>query len=159
MAAYTSTNAFSARGTLLQYIQPSSSPAAYITVTELRKLAFTGTKLDTSDVTNMQSGVFREYIATLLDSGELTFEGNYVPNDATQDQVFRTFFNTAKQATWQIVLPSTSGVGAGQVNSGTGIGGNIVFVGWVASVDISLPVDKEGTISGKIKITGAITIP
>src|SRR5437899_1567260 len=150
--AYTSTAAFAGRGRLLQYIQRGPTPATCVTVAELRKLAFTGTKLDTADVTNMQSGVFREYIATLLDSGELSFEGNYLPQDATQDQVFRTFFNTAKQATWQIVLPSTSGPAGGA-------GGNITFVAWVVSVDISVPVDKEASISGKLKITGAIGLP
>lgn len=53
-------------------------------IAEVTKIDFGGIKLDTVEVTNMAStGGWREYIATLLDGGDVTFDINYVPTAAT----------------------------------------------------------------------------
>lgn len=139
--SYTTSQAFAGRGTALkaQY----GSPLAYTELAEIKKISFTGSKYDLADVTNMQSGNFREWLPTLADSGELSFEANFIPGDATQVEL-TALFNAATLTAWQVILPNGLGT--------------ISFNGYVTSIDRDIPVDKEGSISGKIKITGQITI-
>jgi len=45
-------------------------------------------KLSATEVSNMGSpNTYKEFIAGLRDGGEITFEGNYIPKDATQINV------------------------------------------------------------------------
>ena len=143
---YTSSAAFSPRGTQLMYqLTPS---LGYQLFAEIKQADFSGQKLDLADVTNFESGQFREYLATLLDSGEVTFKGNFIPSDASQAAVL-TLFNGATRAAWQIVLP---------IDPNTGLPfGHFTFQAFVSGFEWGLPIDKEATISGKLKVTGPIT--
>ena len=144
--AYTQSQAFSPRGTQLLY--QISGSVAYTPLAEIKQADFSGQKLDLADVTNFQSGQFREYLATLLDSGDLTFKGNFIPSDASQAALLG-FFNNASRVNYELILP---------INTTTGLPyGHFLFTGFVAGYEWSLPIDKEATISGKIKITNAIT--
>lgn len=144
--AYIASAAFSPRGTQLLYqITPS---LGYQLFAEIKQADFSGQKLDLADVTNFQSGQFREYLATLLDSGELSFKGNFIPSDASQQAVLN-LFNTASRNSWQVILP---------INPNTGLTyGHFTFLAFVAGFEWGLPIDKEATIMGKLKITGQIT--
>jgi hypothetical protein len=139
--SYTSSQAFVGRGSILQIGSGSSSPYTFTQLAEVRKIQFSGTKYDLADVTNMQSGAFREWLPTLADSGELSFEANMIPGDATQ-QALLNYFNNATLLPVQIVLPNGLGVFA--------------FNGYVTTFERDLPIDKEAMISAKIKITGQI---
>ena len=139
---YTTSQAFAGRGTKLE--AQYGSPLAFTELAEIKKISFTGSKYDLADVTNMQSGNFREWLPTLADSGELSFEANYIPGDATQSAL-TGLFNAATLTAWKVILPG-------------GLG-EITFNGYVTSLDRDIPVDKEGSISGKIKITGQIGTP
>jgi tail tube protein len=141
--AYISSQASAGRGVLLQYQNGSASPAVYVTISEMRKMSITGAKYDLADVTNVQSGAFREWLPTLADSGELNFEGNYIPGDATQD-VLNTAFVNAILTGFRILF--------------NGATGNIAFNAYVVGIDRTIEVDKAITISGKLKITGPITL-
>ena len=90
----------------------------------------------------MESGTTREWLPTLKDSGEISFEANLIPGDATQASLIATF-NAAMLVPIQIVLPNGLGTFA--------------FNAYIQSIDRDLPLDKEATISGKLKITGEIT--
>jgi predicted secreted protein len=79
----------------------------------------------------------------LADSGEVSFNGNYIPSDTSQQEL-TAMFNAATLSNWKVVLPG---------NRGT-----ITFLAYVSSLDRAFPVDKEATIAGKLKITGPITI-
>jgi len=149
MSTYTNSNAFAARGTILQY---STNPpsVAYTPLLEIKKIGFSGTKYDLADVTNMNSSNFREWLPTLADSGDLTFEGNLIPNDPTELALVG-FFNNATLVTWEVVLPADANQG---FNTSLG---TFTFLAYVASIDRTLPVDKEASISGKLKITGKIS--
>lgn len=138
---YVSSQAAAGRGTQLNMGSALVSPT-YTTLAEQIKVGMSGSKLDIEDVTNMESGIFREKLATLLDSGEISFEGNYIATDATQAALL-TAYNTAALLPWQIVLPGTLGTWS--------------FLAYVGSVDFDIQVDKKMTISGKLTITGART--
>ena len=142
---YTSSAAFSPRGSILSYQLASS--LGYTPIAELQQLDFTGQKLDLADVTNYQSGIFKEWLATLLDSGDMTFKGNFIPSDVTQAQILE-YFNTATRVQWYLTLPT---------NPATNLPyGHFTFTGFVSEFSWQLPIEKQGMISGKIKITGNI---
>ncbi len=143
---YTSSQAFSPRGTQLLYQTVAS--IGYLLLAEIKQADFSGQKLDLADVTNFQSGQYREFLATLLDSGDLTYKGNFIPSDSSQASLLG-FFNAAQLVAWKVVLPT---------NPSTSLPyGHFTFNAFVSSLEFGLPNDKEATISGKLKITGPIT--
>src|SRR5208337_2934388 len=102
---YVRSQAFAGRSTVLQYsTNPPSVP--YVQAAEVKTIGFSGAKYDMADVTNMQSGNFKEWLPTLGDSGDLAITGNMIPNDQTEVDIIG-FFNNATLATWEIVLPAT----------------------------------------------------
>lgn len=125
-------NAWAGRGTQLRL--------GGNTIAEITKIQQTGSKSDLVDVTNMDSGNVREKLATLIDSGEVAFEANYIPSDTTQVALLAAFNNQTLGA-WEIVLPSARGTWS--------------FSAYITALDIDTPVDKQATISGKLTITGA----
>ena len=143
---YTSSNAFSPRGSILSYQLATS--IGFTPIAELMQMDFSGQKLDLADVTNYQSGIFKEWLATLLDSGDLTIKGNFIPSDATQAQLL-SYFNTATRVQWYLTLPIAVGTGLPY--------GHFTFTGFVVEWSWNLPIEKQGIINGKIKITGPIT--
>jgi predicted secreted protein len=141
--SYTNSAAFSARGTTIGFlVEPSVS---YQLLAEIKEINFTGAKYDLADVTNYESGNFREWLTTLADSGEISFSGNYIPSDASQQQLLG-YFNNGTLVDWQITLPP-----AAMASS------PITFRAYVQSLEHNLPLDKEATISGKLKITGKVS--
>ena len=128
-------SAFAARGTQLQ--------RAGVTIAEVTKINKSGSKMDLVDVTNMDSpSFFREFLPTLNDSGELSFDCNFIPGDAAQQALLDDFNNQVKSA-YIIPLPSTKG--------------RFSFDGYVTTDDLDLTIDKAATKPGKVKVTGPIT--
>jgi len=151
MSTYVRSQAFAGRGSILQYsVNPPS--ISYTPMSEAKTLTFSGTKLDMADVTNFQSAIFREFLPTLLDSGDLTIAGNMIPNDTTEQDLI-SFFNTAALVIYQIVLPPGGNGADAYLNSE----GMFQFDAYVMSIDRAIPHDKEATITVKLKITGPIT--
>lgn len=146
--SYTNSKAFAGRGSSLQYTTNLS--VAYAVLSEVKTAQFSGAKADLADVTNFQSGNFREWLPTLNDAGELSFGGNLIPNDVTE-QALIGFFNNQTLVNWQVVLPANPAQGFA-----TSLG-TFSFKAFVTSLDYSVPVDKEASISGKLKITGVVT--
>lgn len=135
--------AFVARGTVIAFRTDPS--ASYSELAEIKSIDFSGSKYDLDDVTNYESGNFREWITTLADSGELSFTGNYIPSDVSQ-QSLRGFFNNGTLVAWQITLPAEADADD-----------PITFDAYVSSQDVNLPLDKAASITGKLKITGRIS--
>lgn len=140
---YTNSAAWSARGTVIAY--ETNPSVGFLPLAEIKDISFTGAKFDLADVTNYESGVFREWLTTLADSGELSFTGNYIPSDSSQSSLLG-FFNTGLLVSWQITLPATANASQ-----------PITFKAYVSSLEHSLPLDKEAMITGKLKITGAVS--
>lgn len=132
--------AFAPRGTLIQH---SPDDLTWLTIAEVKKIQHTGSKTDLADVTNLSSSGFREFLATLSDSGEVSIDANFVPKDAGQ-AILMTDFNNQALAYYMIVLPNSLG--------------QAQFQAYVSSSDFDLPFDKEGSRTIKLKITGPITV-
>jgi len=119
-------------GTLLQ--------RAGVTVLEIIKLGGPGMKADMKEVSNMLSpNTYKEFVAGLREGGDVTFEGNYIPKDATQITL-RTDFENGTQSSWTIVLPNALGTWT--------------FTAMVSAINPAYPVDDRIVVSGTLKITG-----
>ena len=98
--------ALSSFGTLLQ-MGDGGSPEAFTTIAEVGDIAGPELSVDTEEVTNHSSpGGYEEFIATIKRSGEVTFPINFIPTDATHNQVTGVLA-AAKNRTlknWRIVL-------------------------------------------------------
>lgn len=147
--SYTNSQAVAGRSSVLEYSTDAAS-VPFTTLAEIKTIQFSGMKYDLADVTNMQSSNFREWLPTLADSGDLSFDGNLIPNDASQADLI-AFFNAATLVAWKVVLPPAPQQGF-SVSLGT-----FSFNAYVSSIDRNIPVDKEMSLSGKLKITGRIS--
>jgi predicted secreted protein len=144
--SYNGSQSFAGRQTVLKYsVNPPSVP--YAELNEIKTIGFSGSKADVQDVTNMNSSQFKEWLPTLIDSGDLSLTGNMIPNDQSEVDVLG-FFNNLTLVYWEVVLPP--GIGF-PVSEGT-----FSFKAFVVSVDRTVPVEKEATLSLKLKITGPI---
>lgn len=142
--------AFRPQGLLLQVDNPAGSNGGFTTVAEVKKVDFTGGKSDTADVTSMDSaGAYREFLPTLLDSGELSFDGNYLGNADTTQAELQSTFDSQILANWKIILPTPPGENASR--------GTWTFKAFVTSFDPVFPIDKEASFTCKLKITGPRT--
>ena len=79
------TDALSAFQTLLQ-MGDGLTPEGFDTIAEVRTIGGPSLTLDTTDVTSHDSAdAFEEVLPTILRSGTITFELNYLPTDSTHD--------------------------------------------------------------------------
>jgi hypothetical protein len=60
-------------------------PETFTTIAEVVGISGPSLKLETIDVTNMDSNGWREKIPTLKDAGEVQLDMNYLPANATQN--------------------------------------------------------------------------
>ena len=150
--SYVRSQAFAGRGSVLQY---STNPpsVAYTQLAEIKTIGFSGMKYDLQDVTNMNSSNFKEWLPTLADSGDLAITGNLIPNDASEVDLI-SFFNNATLVKWEVVLPPGGNVDGTVFATSEG---TFSFSAYVSSIDRTIPVEKEASISVKLKITGRIT--
>lgn len=80
-----SSNAILAQGTIIAR-ETSPGSGTYTTIAEAKSIDGPGIDRDEIDVTHQQSpSKHREFIAGLRDSGEISFDVNYNPNDATHN--------------------------------------------------------------------------
>ena len=95
------TGALSAFGTLLR-IGDGATPENFTTITEVVEISGPNLALNTEDATSHDSpGGYEEWVGTILRTGEVSFDVNFLPTDATQsfaaglilDQVNRTLRN------------------------------------------------------------------
>lgn len=133
--------AFSGYGLFLKQ-GDGGSPEVFTAIPEVQNVDFTGSKVDTVDVTHAQSpNRAREFIATLIDSGECSFTANFLPTDAIQANLEATK-TAAKLVNWQVILPNSLGT--------------FHFAGLLHALDKNLDFTKEAKLTGKIKISGPI---
>ncbi|HXM32296.1 MAG TPA: phage tail tube protein [Chthoniobacterales bacterium] len=117
--------------------------ALMVPLLESIKFGGPGMKADMKEVSNMMSpSTYKEFIAGLREGGDITFEGNYIPKEATlSQQNARTDFEGGVLSNWCIALPA----------AGTGIW---MFSGYVTALTPAYPVDDRITVTGTIRITG-----
>lgn len=116
----------------------------FTTIAEITNISGPGIKMDLIDATHMESpNSFREYIPSLLDGTEISFDLNYLPGDTNQgglreDQLARAIRN------YQIVWTDEDG----STDS---------FAGYVTDFTPSAKIDDKLSASATIKITGPIS--
>src|ERR1043165_6469472 len=106
----------------------AASPEQFTTLAEVRKISWGGRKVDLAEVTSMDSGNVREWIATLRDPGELDLDVNYLPTNATQTAML-TAFDAGTTKNWKLVLPQSLGTWS--------------FAGIITQDDLDFEPDKE----------------
>jgi predicted secreted protein len=115
----------------------------YTTVAECRSITGPGYTGDTVEVTNHSSvGAFREHIASLLDGGNLTFDMNFIPTEATQDQTngLMSKYLTRARTSFRLLMRD---------------GSYLDFQGFVTGMGLTFPIDNVQTASVTVKVTGA----
>jgi len=126
----------------------STDGTTFTPVNQLKTVSFTGTKLDTEDITSMSSpNSFREFAPTLLDSGQVSISGVFDPHDTGQTS-FAAAFNAITLLTCKLVFPVMVGDSTGFTRE---------FSGYVTEYTLSDAFDKSANLSATIKITGQIT--
>ena len=134
-------------GTLLQ-IGDGASPEVFTTIAEINSIDGPNLARETQEVTHMESpDQYREYIGGLLDGGEVSFEGNYVPRHATHGAtagtgLFSKFADgSVGTHNFKIALPGTPTAAW-------------AFKGILTSLEPKHPHDDKMEISGTIKVSG-----
>lgn len=139
--------ATSSFGTLLQ-IGDGGAPENFVTISEVLDISGPALSLSTAETTNQDStGGWEEFVGTILRSGEVTFDVNFLPTDATQsfaaglilDMVNRTLRN------FQLIF----------TDAGTT---TWAFAALVTGFEPSAPVDGKLSASVGLKISGQPTL-
>ncbi len=116
----------------------------FTTVAEVNNISLNGRSLELIDGTHMESpNSHREYIPSLLDSGEVTFDVNFLPAHAQQVGLETDRTNRVKRnftLTWTDTAATTYS-----------------FSGYVTGFDVQSQIDDKLSGSVTIKITGPIT--
>lgn len=98
------------------------------------------------DMTTHDSpGGIKEFVAGLIDSGELSLDGLFEPGDAGQVAINADFYSRTSRA-FVLTLPAAMGANI----SGTGI--------IIKPLEVGAPIDGAVPFKATIAITGAITV-
>ncbi|MGE5553295.1 MAG: phage tail tube protein [Betaproteobacteria bacterium] len=137
-------NAISAFGTLLKIGDGATPTENFTTIAEVTNISGPGFALETAEATSHSSpGGWREYIATLLDAGEVTFDINFLPTDPTHGYstgLLRDMVNRTKR-NFKLVFPDASNT-------------TWTFAAFVTGFEPSEPIDDKLSASVTLKITG-----
>lgn len=137
----------SAFGTLLQMEDPGS-PGSYLTIAEVKNIQGPGLTLDTLETTTHSStGAWKEFIGTLLDGGEVTFDVNYVPTNATHGNTSGIISRLRLRAmtNFKLIFPNVGNT-------------TWLFAGLVTAFNPSAPTDDFLGASVTIKLSGQPTL-
>jgi predicted secreted protein len=138
-------NAISAFGTKFLVGDGATPTEAFTAVAEVRNVGGPEVSLDTTDVTPHSTGApWREFVATLLDAGEVSLDLNFLPS-TTDQAALRADMIARTKRNFRIEWPITP---TAQRAS---------FAGFVTKLSPSAPHDGELSASMTIKITGAVT--
>lgn len=132
-----------AQGTLLKK-GDGGGPEVFTTVAMVKSITGPTLQGEDIDITNQDSpGGFREFINGLIDPGELSFEINYDPGDATHDAATGLLGDLTSRSVinWELIFPDTGST-------------KWTFSGSVKSFEANIPVDDVLSASITIKITG-----
>ena len=130
-----------AHGTILSR-RTSTGPDVFTTIGGVLGItgpSFSAEVAETTDQSSTSS--FREYISALSTVGQITFDINYDPDDATHKSATNGLIDDLKEGdieTWRIAFPDTPATE------------RFVWTGFVAGFEVSAPVD--GVLSAAITI-------
>jgi predicted secreted protein len=142
-------NAHIGAGAELQKGQ-GDSPETFISVMGIKSITGPQISRDSVETTDMQSNGWREFIGGLKDGGEVTFDANFLPRDATQNQEdggFMAEFDKSScdsRGNWRILLPECQGEPEGFFE----------FAAIVTGQQVEVPLDDVMAFSGTLKVSG-----
>lgn len=138
------TLAVSSEGTLLK-MGDGAGPEVFTAIAEVRDIGGPALAQGTEEVTHHGSGGWREFIATLKEGGEVTFQVN-VLNDATQGpgSGLLDAFDDGEAHNFQIVFPTATPLTAD-------------FAAIVTGFTPDAPVEGALTADATLQITGEVT--
>lgn len=110
-------------------------------VAELSEITGPSISVDDVEVTSHDSNFWKEFLPGLIEGGEISFTGNYVPSDAGQIAL-RGAIVGRTVGVWKILYPN-----------GYGWTGD----GYFTSFEVTAPHEEKSEISMTIKTTGAIS--
>jgi hypothetical protein len=147
---YTGSKAQAGRGTqlLIGGVTGAGGTENFTLVGEIKTSGINGVAYDQEDVSNFQSGAYKEYLATMIDPGVLDMSGNRISGDAGQQAVEAAFLAGLKYD-WKLILPINAQAGQ------TSVGDTYVFSGFVKSRDIPVETTKAIGWNVKIQLSGA----
>jgi predicted secreted protein len=135
--------AYAATGTLVK-IGDGGGTEVFTTIPGVKDITLFGFTLDTVETTSHDASGFKTYIATLKDSGDVSFDMNFT---AAAPQGFATgLFNDNQNRTlrnFQVFVP--------------GINKTASFAALVTTFSMKNPVNDVITASVTLKTTGAVT--
>lgn len=142
------TNALAGFGTLLKIGDGGTPTEVFTTIAEVKDITPPKLSMDTDDVTHQTSpGGWKEKLPTLLDAGEVTFELNFIPTDATQGYstgLIKDLVNKTRR-NFQLVFPDSGST-------------TWAFAAFVTGFEPSAPVGGTLTASVTLTVTGQPTL-
>lgn len=135
------TAARAARGTLLQ-IGDGGGPEVFTTIAEVKDIQGPSFASDTVEVTNHDSSAWKEYVTTLKDGEDVTFDVNFFNH--TTHQALWTDFNSQVRRNFKIVFPLSPVV-------------TLAFAAYVSNIGHAAPVADVLSRSVTLKVTGQPT--
>ncbi len=138
---------YAAKGTTIS-MGDGASPEVFTAIAHINDVDGPGSKRETVDVTHHGS-TSKEFVATLLDSGEVKFQINYDPAEATHKNaagglIFAHEAGTVKN--FKIAFPALVAAGP-------------TFAAIVTDFQTKAPVAGKLSAEVTLKISGAITWP
>lgn len=140
------TGALAAYGVLLK-IGNGATSETFTTIAEVRDIEGPSLELEAKEVTSHDSGGWREYIGTLLTGGEVSFELNFIPTNATQSYsagLIEDMVNRTKR-NFQLVFSDTGAT-------------TWLFTALVTAFSPSAAVEDELMAEVTLQVTGAPTL-
>lgn len=131
-----------------------NSPENFISILGIKSITGPGIKRDAIDVTDMDSGTFREFIGGLVSGGTISFDANFLPRDPTQNQSAGGFMaefdktSCDSRGNFRITLPECEGDSEGYFE----------FSGIVTGQSVTIPMDQVMAFSGEITVSGRPTL-
>lgn len=141
------TSAVSSFGTYLK-IGNGGTPESFTTIAEVLDIEGPELELDTEEVTSHSStGGWEEFVGTILRSGEVSFEVNYVPTHATHDASTGLIADMKARTlrNFQLIFPDGSST-------------TWSFAAYVTGMNPSAPVSGKLGAEITLKISGQPTL-
>jgi len=122
-----------------------ATPEVFTTVAEIIDVGGPKLERDSIEMTNQDSTLgWREFIPGLRDGGEVTFNCNWLPTNATQDSSTGVLsdFNDNVNHNCKIILPDTTTT--------------LSFAAHVTGITPDLPLEDRGTLDITVKVSGPV---
>jgi len=142
----TTSSAFWAYGSKLK-LGDGATPEVFTEIAEVMDITPPALSRDAIEVSNQQStNGWREKIPGWRDGDEVSFNCNWLPQNATQDEVtgLLSTFTDDELHNWQILLPDAVTL--------------VAFAGFLTGFEPDLPLEEQGQLAITLTVSGPVTI-